>query len=153
MRFGRLLFLSRTQDKLCSKRAAPYVNAPCFLLLVYSFVMSFMSFLPGSQACGRARAREPTLDHHTGPHPRLRRRQRLRGSGPRGTGHRVVRRGRGASNTLCLYLDAEVLVLPPVFLPQDSVFVGCRSASSSNSRPLSRAGFLSFPAPFPCVFI
>jgi len=25
-----------------------------------------------------------------------------------------------------LYLDAEVLVLPPVFLPQDSVFVGRR---------------------------
>ena len=35
-----------------------------------------------------------------------------------------------------LYLDAEVLVLPPVFLPQDSVFVG-----------------LSFPALFPCVFL
>ena len=30
-----------------------------------------------------------------------------------------------------MYLDAEVLVLPPVFLPQDSVFVGCRSSSSS----------------------
>jgi len=27
---------------------------------------------------------------------------------------------------LWLYLDAEVLVLPPVFLPQDSVFVGRR---------------------------
>jgi len=25
-----------------------------------------------------------------------------------------------------LYLDAEVLVLSPVFFPQDSVFVGCR---------------------------
>ena len=25
-----------------------------------------------------------------------------------------------------LYLDAEVWILPPVFLPQDSVFVGCR---------------------------
>jgi len=66
---------------------------------------------------------------------------------------------------LWLYLDAEVLVLPPVFLPQDSVFVGCRSSSSSNCRPpvpqflllcwcdLSRAGFLSFPALFPCVFL
>jgi len=32
---------------------------------------------------------------------------------------------------LWLYLDAEVLVLPPLFLPQNSVFVGCRSTSSS----------------------
>jgi len=31
-----------------------------------------------------------------------------------------------ALDSIWLYLDAEVLVLPPVFLPQDSVFVGCR---------------------------
>jgi len=59
-----------------------------------------------------------------------------------------------------LYLDAEVLVLPPVFLPQDSVFVGRRlRCQPTPARPfpsffslgwcgLSRAGFLSFPAPF-----
>jgi len=59
-----------------------------------------------------------------------------------------------------LYLDAEVLVLPPVFLPQDSVFVGRRlHRHPTPGRPfpsffclcwcgLSRAGFLSFPAPF-----
>jgi len=33
---------------------------------------------------------------------------------------------------LWLYLDAEVLVLPPVFLPQDAVFVGRRSSSPAN---------------------
>jgi len=43
-----------------------------------------------------------------------------------------------------LYLDAEVLVLPPVFLPQDSVFGWPPTTSSS----MSRAGFLSFPVPF-----
>jgi len=37
---------------------------------------------------------------------------------------------------ISLYLDAEVLVLPPVFLPQDSVFSGCRSSSSSVAIPL-----------------
>jgi len=59
-----------------------------------------------------------------------------------------------------MYLDADVLVLPSVFLPQDSIFVGRPTTSSSNARPpvsqffclcwcgLSRAGFLSFPALF-----
>jgi len=32
-----------------------------------------------------------------------------------------------------LYLDAEVLVLPPEFLPQDAVFVDHRSSSPANS--------------------
>jgi len=32
-----------------------------------------------------------------------------------------------------LYLDAEVLVLPPVFLPQDSVFVGRRLRRHPNT--------------------
>jgi len=34
------------------------------------------------------------------------------------------------------------------YCPRDSVFVGCRS--SSTLVRLSRAGFLSFPAPLPC---
>ena len=67
---------------------------------------------------------------------------------------------------LWLYLDAEVLVLPPVFYPQDSCFVGRRLfVVGTNSRPpvpsfvccvgvaCPCAGFLSFPAPFPCVFL
>jgi len=64
-----------------------------------------------------------------------------------------------------LYFDAEVLVLPPVFYPQDSCFVGRRIFVVNQLPPtrsqfrllcwfgLSRAGFLSFPAPFPCVFL
>jgi len=56
-----------------------------------------------------------------------------------------------------LYLDAEVLVLPPIFYPQDSCFVG-RRLFVVNQLPPTRlacpcAGFLSFPAPFPCVFL
>ena len=47
---------------------------------------------------------------------------------------------------LWLYLDAEVLVLPLVFLPQDSVFVGCRLRRHTHPFPVSSV-VLVWPVP------
>jgi len=92
----------------------------------------------------------------------VRRGRRSRGRGRARPNPRAYPTARTKPDGTWLYLDAEVLVLPPAFLPQDSVFVGCRSTSSSNSRPpvpsffccdgvaCSARGFC-YPSPLYCL--
>ena len=69
-RIRRLLFPSRTQDWLYSKRAAPYVKAPCLLLFViYTQVRATLIGLLGLRAFQTSRyvlAAKSTMDDFIG---------------------------------------------------------------------------------------